>query len=95
MVLRARAARVMWHEYRERDAARTPALQLATAPALSFFFTPRQWSGTAENREPHKHDRVERLPLDALPEKTIPYIRAALTAIRAGERYSEFGWEAS
>ena len=62
---------------------------------MSFFFTPRQWSGTAENREPHKHDRVEWLPLDALPEKTIPYIRAALTAIRAGERYSEFGWEAS
>ena len=68
--------------------------RLSNGERMSFFFTPSRWSGTPENREPHKHDIVDWVHLDALPEKTIPYIRAALTAIRAGERYSEFGWEA-
>ena len=59
---------------------------------VSLFFTPRRWHGPPRNREPDKCAALEWTPRDALPARTIPYIRAALAAIGEGRHYSEFGW---
>ena len=59
---------------------------------MGFFFRPRRWSGEAVNREPHKCDDLSWFPWGDWPPATIPYIRAALQGIEAGEAYSAFGW---
>ena len=59
---------------------------------MGFFFRPRRWSGEAVNREPHKCDDLSWFRWGDWPSATIPYIRAALQSIEAGEAYSAFGW---
>lgn len=59
---------------------------------VSLFFTPTRWHGPPRNREPEKCAALEWTPRDALPARTIPYIRAALEALEEGRHYSEFGW---
>lgn len=57
---------------------------------VSLFFTAGRWAGKPRNMEPEKCAALEWR--QALPETTIPYIRAALGHIEAGLHYSEFGW---
>ena len=56
---------------------------------LNFFFRVCRYEGEPKNGEPHKCDELAWFPLDALPENTIPYIRAALGYIRSGGTFSE------
>ena len=67
--------------------------RMADEERLSFFFTTDRWVGEPQNREPDKCDDLGWFDVDALPDNLIPYVRAALTAGRAGQRYSEFGWD--
>lgn len=59
---------------------------------IDFFFKCTKWSGQAEIAELDKCDLMDWYPQDALPPNTIPYIRAALTHVREGRTFSEYGW---
>jgi 8-oxo-dGTP pyrophosphatase MutT (NUDIX family) len=59
---------------------------------VSLFFTANGWSGEAINQEPQKCDDLDWVPIDGIPENTVPYIKAALESVIAGQNYSEFGW---
>ncbi|MBI2410500.1 MAG: NUDIX domain-containing protein [Candidatus Kerfeldbacteria bacterium] len=60
--------------------------------SIDTFFVAKRWDGEPKNVEPEKSDDVRWYPVDALPENTIPYIRAALQQIDSPLTYSEFGW---
>ncbi len=57
---------------------------------IDFFFTTNEWEGELVNAEPEKCGGLEWFYLDELPEKTIPYIRAAIENFRDGVVFSEF-----
>ena len=59
---------------------------------LSLFFRAENWPGEPVNMVRDKCDDLRWFHLDHLPPNTIPYIRAALARVTAGEIYSEFGW---
>jgi ADP-ribose pyrophosphatase YjhB (NUDIX family) len=59
---------------------------------LSMFFTVLRWSGEIENREPDKCAEWEWIPIDDLPENTVPYARRAIADLVAGKRFGTFGW---
>lgn len=59
---------------------------------IDFFLSAIKWAGTVSNREPDKCSELRWCALDALPENTIPYIRAALENFRRGVWFAEFGW---
>lgn len=59
---------------------------------LGAFFEARDWSGTAELKEPHKHDSIGWFPLHALPHNIIPYTRQGILLASEGVRFSGYGW---
>ena len=56
---------------------------------VDFFFTTIKWIGTPTNCELQKCDDLSWFLLNALPENTVPYIRAAVEAWKRGEFYQE------
>ncbi|MGW6454660.1 NUDIX hydrolase [Streptomyces sp. NPDC055078] len=63
------------------------------APRLGVFYRAHAWEGEPYNAEPDKCGGLDWFPLDAIPEKTVPYHAAALAHIAAGRTGSTFGWE--
>ncbi|WP_063784524.1 NUDIX domain-containing protein [Streptomyces viridochromogenes] len=61
-------------------------------PRLQLVFRARRWQGEPELREPDKCVSWGWWPVDALPEPTVRYTRAALDGIRHGRLYTELGW---
>ena len=61
---------------------------------VDFFLMSTHWTGEIRNLEPGKCDGLHWVPLDRLPDNTIPYIAAAVENWRGGEWFSAFGWEA-
>ena len=64
----------------------------ASEERVDFFLSATDWAGTISNREPDKCSELRWCVLNALPENTIPYIRAALENFRRGVWFAEFGW---
>ncbi|MDA3958073.1 NUDIX domain-containing protein [Oceanispirochaeta sp.] len=59
---------------------------------VDVFFVSHFWEGEIKNREPEKCSDLSWFPLNHLPDNMIPYIREALSLIRKGVHYSEYGW---
>ena len=59
---------------------------------VGFFFSALRWRGEPRNMEPHKADDFRWFALDALPDDMVPYVRRAIELWRAGQCYSESGW---
>ena len=59
---------------------------------VGFFFRALPWRGEPRNMEPHKADDFGWFALDALPDEMVPYVRCAIEFWRAGQYYSESGW---
>ncbi|MEW9533947.1 NUDIX domain-containing protein [Microbispora sp. NPDC049125] len=60
---------------------------------IGLFLTAGAVTGTPVNAEPHKCAELGWFPLDRLPERTVPYARAGIEAVRDGLRFSLHGWE--
>lgn len=61
---------------------------------VDLFFTTTKWSGEPSIGEPDKCDDMQWASIDALPEKTIPYIRQLIQDVEDGVRFSEVRMEA-
>ncbi|MFD7628949.1 NUDIX domain-containing protein [Streptomyces sp. NPDC059851] len=61
-------------------------------PRVGFVFRARQWTGTPQVREPDRCVSWDWWPAEALPDRVVPYTRAAIEGIRAGRLYTEMGW---
>jgi ADP-ribose pyrophosphatase YjhB (NUDIX family) len=59
---------------------------------VDFFVHVQSWSGEPVNAEPEKCDELRWSDVNALPDKTIPYIRQAIKNFQAGVPFEEFGW---
>ncbi len=60
---------------------------------LNLAFEVLQYEGEPQNTEPHKCAELHWVALDALPEHTVPSLRAILQHIAAGEPYSSYNFE--
>lgn len=67
----------------------------AVEERVDFFFTARSWSGDPRIVEPEKASALAWVPLDALPDPTVPHEAYALAHLTSGERYLTFGWPTS
>ncbi|WP_217547683.1 NUDIX domain-containing protein [Streptomyces sp. GbtcB6] len=59
---------------------------------VPFAFRAREWSGEPRVMEPDKCGGREWGPVEALPEPTVAYTRAAIDGIRHGRPCAETGW---
>ncbi len=60
---------------------------------IDIYFEVSEWQGEPYNAEPNVHDELVWLDLDQLPENVVPVVRDALQQIKAGNSYSEYGWD--
>ncbi|MGD2158354.1 MAG: NUDIX domain-containing protein [Anaerolineales bacterium] len=60
---------------------------------VDFFLEVKTWMGEPSIMEPEKSDDLQWLPIQDLPNNTIPYIRRALSNFITERTYDEFGWE--
>ena len=59
---------------------------------VAFFFSARRWTGEPTNLEPDKCAALRWFPPGDLPDRLIPYCRAALGHISKNVSFSTFGW---
>ena len=60
---------------------------------MSLFFVASRWTGTPQNKEPHKCDDLKWFLLNQLPENIVPYVSQAIRHYLNQTVYSEFGWD--
>ncbi|MBI4225129.1 MAG: NUDIX domain-containing protein [Candidatus Sungbacteria bacterium] len=68
----------------------------ARPECLDIFFTPEQgktWLGELYNTHPGKYYDMKWVPLNALPDTTLPHIRKALEYYQNNIPFSSYGWE--
>lgn len=58
---------------------------------MDFFFRVTRWEGEPTNAEPDKCDEVRWVPIDDLPENTVPVIKEVIGYIRKNIPFSEVG----
>jgi hypothetical protein len=60
---------------------------------FDLFLEAQMWTGKLNNNEPHKCDHLDWFDITALPEQTLPYVKAALAHKKAGTSFSSFGFD--
>lgn len=97
--VRQAAAREAYEECGVHIAPTADALALAGVmhrrsdrEQIDFFFRARGWSGEPYNREPHKCDHLAWFPRQALPPRTVAYVRRALAQPDGAPWLLEHGW---
>ncbi|GAA4591666.1 hypothetical protein GCM10023194_51520 [Planotetraspora phitsanulokensis] len=60
---------------------------------VGMFLVARTVNGTPTNAEPHKCAELAWFPVDDLPERTVPYARAGIEAVRDTIGFALHGWE--
>lgn len=58
---------------------------------VDFFFKSAKWSGDPYNAEPNKCDGLIWVPIDELPNNTVPVIKEVIQYIRNGVPLSQLG----
>jgi 8-oxo-dGTP pyrophosphatase MutT (NUDIX family) len=66
--------------------------RLSDDERIDWFLCASRWTGSVENREPHKCDDLSWYPLDGLPGNLVPYVRKAIYNYRQGVWFDSFGW---
>jgi 8-oxo-dGTP diphosphatase len=61
-------------------------------PRIQLFFRARKWAGSPELREPDRCTAWKWWHPDQLPDRLVPYTRAAIEGIRAGHLFTPMGW---
>ena len=67
-----------------------PVVAMPYAGGVDFIFEAKRWSGTPAIGEPDKCDALTFAALDALPDPTTRFVKAALECRRNGVWYREF-----
>ncbi len=67
-----------------------PVVAMPYAGGVDFIFEATRWSGTPAIGEPDKCDALTFAALDALPDPTTRFVKAALECRRNGVWYREF-----
>lgn len=60
---------------------------------VDFYFKATEWSGQAENKEPHAHDAIGWHKPEAVPGEVMDFMGEAAVAITEGRRFGTFGWK--
>lgn len=60
---------------------------------IDFFFSTHIWQGEPANLEPDKCSELRWVPMDRLPEDTVPYIQQAVHCYLQADFFMEYGWE--
>jgi len=59
---------------------------------VDVYFEAKDWQGEPYNAEPHVHSQLAWLDPAKLPKNVIPSVSFAISEIKAGKTYSEYGW---
>ncbi len=59
---------------------------------IDFFITTKKYGGQIRNNEPEKCDEIRWVDGRKLPKNVVPYIPFAISKIRSGEFYGEYGF---
>lgn len=60
---------------------------------VDVFFEAEVYEGEVHNAEPEVHGEVAWFDLREIPEKTLPFIKAATGFIAEGRTFAEWGWD--
>lgn len=69
-----------------------PETKHATQILMLYFAEVKKWHGNPRNREPHKHSELAWFDIACLPDNLFYLNREALTSIKSGKSYAEYGW---
>ncbi|MEV6865195.1 NUDIX domain-containing protein [Streptosporangium subroseum] len=61
-------------------------------PRVGFFFAATTWGGEVVNAEPNKCAKLEWVPVDMLPDNTVPYTAAGVALYLADAVVGVHGW---
>ncbi len=59
---------------------------------IDYFFLSKKWDGHINNNEPHKCSLIKWVPVDKLPQNTIPYVKYAIKMFYKKEKFTMFDW---